>query len=788
MIEALLSQDVIIITTKDIKNKLLLKKSKMISSSIIKSIDEFINDFVETDNIMSLVTLGNKYGFHQSDILYKNSLITKGFLFNNKLQFLNSIYNHKINNDSLKLYKMEIVVLDYYFDNDIFNYLINQMHINVKYLYHYQKIVTELKIAEFNTQKEEVFNVIYNISKLIKSGITLDKIFIIYKNNEYINIIKEVFGVYHIPYDISEKYSLIEYNSTKDFIKGLKNNLDSYYDTFARKFRFLADEGGDALNSLVNEFIGYNYLNKEIVDAFIHKAKNTYVNAVRKYGIKVLNDYNDIYNKDDYIFILGFNQDIIPEVYKDDDYLLDKEKDKLNIKKSSEKNIYEKQKITNFIGSYPNIYISYPLSSMSRILVGSSLINDLEESFKIIDWKKYDINISYSKRYSKLQYNRLLDDFNKYNDEKEELRVLNKVFNDRKISKDNEIKKEGKLKEKLESSLVLSYTSLSEFYKCPYSFYLKRILKINKTSDTNDLFIGNLFHDVLYNVLSKEKEYSVDDIKDLVLDFYNREKIEINNKNNLFLDIYVYYLYNIYLYILKISKRTIFDSSSYEEKYSMVLPQYGYKLEGKIDKVLTTVIKGKEYAIVLDYKTGSDVINFNNIIHGYDMQILIYYYLLNSIKEVEFGGGYIEHILPKNIIKKEKNKTYAELLDNYYRYNGYTNRDIVVISSIDRNFDDKSYLYGIDLKGTTDLSANAIKRTITDDDYHILLSIVEKKIKEATQKIYNGEFKIKPTYLDKLACSFCPYKGICYYKEEDIEYLKKYNDLSFFKEVDDDSN
>ena len=88
MIEALLSQDVIIITTKDIKNKLLLKKSKMISSSIIKSIDEFINDFVETDNIMALVTLGNKYGFHQSDILYKNSLITKGFLFNNKLQFL----------------------------------------------------------------------------------------------------------------------------------------------------------------------------------------------------------------------------------------------------------------------------------------------------------------------------------------------------------------------------------------------------------------------------------------------------------------------------------------------------------------------------------------------------------------------------------------------------------------------------------------------------------------------------------------------------------------------------
>ena len=176
----------------------------------------------------------------------------------------------------------------------------------------------------------------------------------------------------------------------------------------------------------------------------------------------------------------------------------------------------------------------------------------------------------------------------------------------------------------------------------------------------------------------------------IIYQYYRENNITSNPSLNVFLDIYCYYLYNVYLFILKITKRTIFKIKGLEKEYKIPLSVNGYVLNGKIDKVSTCIIKGKEYAVVLDYKTGTSNIDLNKIIHGHDMQLLFYFYFLSQEQEVSFAGGYLQHILPNNVLQKDKNKNYNELLNDFYKYTGYSNSDLTVLSSIDREFDNES--------------------------------------------------------------------------------------------------
>ena len=53
----------------------------------------------------------------------------------------------------------------------------------------------------------------------------------------------------------------------------------------------------------------------------------------------------------------------------------------------------------------------------------------------------------------------------------------------------------------------------------------------------------------------------------------------------------------------------------------------------------------------------------------------------------------------------------------------------------------------------------------------------------------DGDFKINPKKIGKenVGCSFCPYKDICFYKEEDIVCLEEHKTLDFLKEGDIDA-
>ena len=100
---------------------------------------------------------------------------------------------------------------------------------------------------------------------------------------------------------------------------------------------------------------------------------------------------------------------------------------------------------------------------------------------------------------------------------------------------------------------------------------------------------------------------------------------------------------------------------------------------------------------------------------------------------------------------------------------GLLNMDEPVLSSFDKNFQGKdgelpaSVNSNIFSMGTT--SKGALKKTsktVTTEDFSLLLSFTEQKLEEIKSEILDGNISAKP-YRDAAggACAYCPYHAVC---------------------------
>ena len=71
---------------------------------------------------------------------------------------------------------------------------------------------------------------------------------------------------------------------------------------------------------------------------------------------------------------------------------------------------------------------------------------------------------------------------------------------------------------------------------------------------------------------------------------------------------------------------------------------------------------------------------------------------------------------------------------------------------------------------------------MTEGEFDIIYNIALEKIQEAIDNIINGNFIIEPKKIkDDLTCKNCPYKEICFVKEDAYLEIKESKDLSFIR-------
>ena len=609
-------------------------------------------------------------------------------------------------------------------------------------------------VYEFKTINEEVEFVFDKIAELIKQGIGINKIKLMGVTNSYYSILKRMGYFYNIPISIPNGINLYQTTIGKYFIDNLS---DTVIDEIKEKFT-----NQDIINKVIdiyNKYIEYDI--NDIKDLIIYDLKHTKIkNKELKNSVKLIS-FDSKVSDDDYVFILGFNYGSIPVIYKDEDFFNDEEKKLLGLFTSQELNKLEKMKIIDKINSIKNLYITYKLQDNKE----KYLISNLNEELNLKIIKDYKSSFNHSDLYNQIVLSNSLDKLIKYGVKDENLVYLNNYdLNYRKYdNKYNKIENEDLLKY-LNDNLLLSYSSIDNYYKCSFRYYLNNILKVNKFEETYQTVLGSLFHYVLSKAFTDdfdfEKEYQI---------FLDNQKYQFNNKEIFFIEKLKNELKFIIDTIKKQYQNLNLNQALYEQKI-FIDKSTSIKVTfmGIIDKILYKEEDNQTILCIIDYKTGNPILDIDNTKYGLEMQLPIYLYLSKELKfkNIKIAGFYLQKIL-NNEINKDNNHSYLELKENNLKLQGYTNDDLNILEKFDKTYENSQVIKSLK---TTSNGFSHYSKMINDEEIGKLIEIVDEKINFARDNILNGSFDINPKRLDgeNIGCLYCPFIDICYRQEKDI--------------------
>ena len=765
----------LIIAPNNLKNKLILEKEKkkgLVNSKIINR-EEFIKNCLFDYDTESILFLMEKYKLKidiSNTILESLYYVDKKYN-NKKIDHLFDIKEDLINNNLLKynpLYKLflkdkDILVVGYKIDKLFYMCLKDYNYSEHKLDIEYDNNV----IYEAESDLDEIDFIFNKIGDLITDGIDINRIKIVNFRDSYDNIIKRFANFYNLPIE-NKGYSIFSNEivgvflnylwESKSISKTMEYIIDNYNtDEYSKIIKVLLD--------LSNKYIlyedKYEFNNiYELINQEVKKYKIVFDEPLNKIEIYKFN--NLIFDKDDYVFLIGFNQGEIPKLYKDEDYLNDKEKELIDKETSIENNIRSKEEVIDFIKHTNNLTITYPLKHLADDCFPSFIIEELKLEVKKIEKS----NNNYSEIYSKIKLSEYLDDFIKYGVKNKELEKYYSNYDIDYLSYDNKFKgiKKDDLLKVLDNKLLLSYSSINNYNKCSFRYYLSNILKVDSFDETFQINIGSLFHYLLQK--SFDNDFDLDkEWNDYTstLDLCSKDKVLLIRLKEEFKD--------ILSYIRDFHKETGLTKTMLEEKILIdkSIKNIDIKFMGVIDKLM---YKDNLIALV-DYKTGNTNISIDKVPYGIDMQLPIYWYLVkksNLFDNPRFVGFYLEKILSGNINIDSK-KSYEDIKKDNLKLVGYSTDDMDRLEVFDPTFENSNYVKGMKL--TKDGSFSKNTKILNDEELDNLVDTIDEIIDKNRDDIIDAKFDINPKEFKgvNIGCEYCNYKDICFMKNEDVVCL-----------------
>ena len=764
------------------KNTLLKKINKLLNIKII-TLSELKKNYIYDYDYKSILYVSNKYNCIPSiarkyieNTYYINNecksekieLLTKikNDLEENNLLIKNNLYRKFLNNKDIVLYNLK------YIDKYYLNIIEELSNTNNIITYNEEKETSIKKLYRCNNSEEEISFVCSKICELIKSGIDINNIKLTNVKSDYTYIIRKTFKLFNIPINIKSDESIKSTMIVKKFKELYNENISEVMNKISELItnNYEKDIYKSILN-VVNKYSDSNYMDvKEILFDDIDNIKikrDEFKNAVNIIDFK-----SDLISDNDYVFLINFNEGIIPINHKDEDYLNDIEKNNLGIDTSFTLNEKETNEVIETIKTTHNLILTYSeYNQNNKIYVSSVYSRD------ILEEKKVNLNFNNSNNYNKLRLLSEKDDNNKYGTLSSDLLTLSAHYKDEPyLTYNNKYKKisNNKLKNYLNKGLTLSYSSMNTFYQCSFRYYLDNILRVNKYEERFDAVLGSIFHEVLSKCFIND-DYDV---------IYNYEKLisestyPFNESEKFFLENLKNELLLIIDTIKEQLKYTSLKQSMYEKEIKIdISSDVKVTFKGFVDKILYDEFNGEKIVVIIDYKTGNPLLNINNSLYGLDMQLPVYIYLIKSeIKNVRIGGFYLQKIL-SNVNSLQKRKESLKL-------QGYSNEDIDILEKVDSSYENSCVIKSL---RTTQNGFYSYSKIINDEQIDTLYNIVESKVKEARDKILNTEFDINPKEMEdkNIGCKFCKYKDICYMTSRDIFKLKKIDNV--FSEVNDNA-
>lgn len=735
-----ITQETLIICNEYIKEDI-LKINKLLPIKII-NLQTFKEEYFfsyDEETILYIIEKYNvKYEIAKEYLL--NLYYIEDCLYNcDKLDFLVSLKKELDDKKLLKynsefkeyLEKVNIIVYGIKIDKFL-NRILNK--------YNYKEINIEQKdykhiVYEFNSSEEEIRYVAEEISLLIDKGIQPCKIKLMNVTDGYTNYIERIFSLYNLIPGIKHKRKLSSYPLVKEFISKYKDN------SLEEVLRDLdnTDSIFGELIKVINQNIKYN--SKDLI---VYKLEHSYILSEEYTNEIELVDYLEYQPKaDEYYFMIGFNESIIPNYYMDTEFLTDNIKKIIDIETTKELNKELKNRIINIINNIKNLTITYKLKDNKSCYYPSSLITNY-----CTEKKEVNYNVTYSEKYNKISLAKEYDSYIKFGKKSPLLVQLN---NNYKILYNSFSNKYQKI-DRIMNKLTLSYSKMQTYNKCAFRYYLSDILKIDIFEENFSTVIGNMVHFIMEKCLSNN-DYDVDKYANKFL-----EGKKLSKKELFFLEKYkkeIHYLLN---QIILEKEYLMLDKAMYEKRIDI---DYGNNIHfvGVIDKILYYEDVNNTYIALVDYKTGNDEISLKYFNYGINIQLPIYLYLSSYLlfKNPIYTGFYLQKF---NISEKD------------YRLLGYSNSDKDILSYFDNCYNNSKIIKG--LKTLKDGSFSKSSKVLSNKEIDNIKEKVEVLIKETIDKIVDNDFDINPKIDNgkNISCEYCKFNDICFKRKEDEISIK----------------
>lgn len=680
----------------------------------------------------------------------------KNDLKENSLLIEDEIFKEYLKDKTIYIYNLNLV--DKYYER-----MFKELNLisDVEYYNDETKESTIKPLYMMPNKDIEIEFIASKIASLLKSGIDINKIKLANVQDDYVVPLKNIMNDFHIPFEFKYSDSMLSSNIVIKFDELFKNDIEKCLEELKTcVFTPHDEEIYKAIIDVVNEYYWANDYEsvKEFIMDDISKIKirsPKYKNAVR-----TIDFLNDNIKDDEHVFLINFNQQVFPITKKDEDYLNDELKIRLNISDSIDLNKKTIKKVHEKIGNVKNLYVSYSKNSISGELYISSAYDK-----SLFKEEIYERDFTNSNAYNLKELIKEKDENRKYGTKTE---TLNKLTNHYKeipyMNYDNTFKGINKnlLMDKLNGKLTLSYSSMNTYYMCSFRYYLDNILKMDTFEDTFEITVGNIFHRVLSFAFNDNFDFEKSWEKSL-----KETEREFTTKEKFFLKILKPELLFIIENIKEGLEHTSLKKSLYEQKISIPIGDTGDTIfKGFVDKIIYGEVNGKLIAVIIDYKTGNPELKLDNIIYGLDMQLPVYAYLIGNyepLKDALIGGFYLQKIL-NNINSTDKKI-------NALKLQGYSNSDTNILRYVDDSYEDSKIIKSLKIGSN---GFYAYSKVLSTENIEKLKGIVEDKIKEASEGIKNAKFDINPKEINNkmYGCKFCKYKDICFTTQKDAKKLK----------------
>lgn len=758
----------IVICNNSYKDKVLKNVKKLINIKFM-SMSEFIKSLYFDYDEKAILYVIKKYKvkydiarYYLDNLIYilepsydqdkMNFLLNlKKELINNNLLIFNTRFKNYIKGKKIVIYNYSLSNFEKYLLKDI-NYIeINDIEGS-----------SDPLIYEFSDIEEEVEFVAYKISELINSGVDIHNIKLTNIDSSYINVIYKIFNFYNLKIDkfnnipiLSSIIGNLFYTNLDNGIESAINSIDDYKET-------------DTYNKIINICNKYVWCD-DVTDLKVliyNDLKHTYIENIKYTNMIQVCDYESSFSNDDYVFMLGFNQGIIPRTYKDEDFINDDIKPSY-IDNTIEKNIRSKEITLKAIRSIKNLTITYKLKSHFNTYYPSNLVDELGEVKRVsLDYKKSFSDIS-----NEIKLSKLLDDLIKFNHHPD---LLDLLYNNYSIPYNTYSNKFTGIDKcnfndfiKHKKKFNLSYSTMDDYNKCAFRFYIEKILYLKDNIDKFSVTLGNIYHDVL-----EKSTKGCIDVKDEVYKYLTDNNINLSNSNKFFVNRAIdniKYLLDVIDEQNKFSKLDKIET----EKYVKVKIKDNINFIGFIDKIVYNIFNDTIIASIIDYKTYIKKPSLKYIDYGIGLQLPVYMYLASkSYKNIKFAGFYLQNITLDNKSDEEKKKSLKLI--------GFTNTAKDILEKFDYNYMDSTVIDGIKINKDGSFSSNSMKHMLSDED---ILDIIEKtreKIDETINNILDAKFDINPKFdKENIGCEFCKFNDICFRRDSDFVNITPSTDDEF---------